>query len=340
MYKYKQLILVVCFAVFPIVNLGFAKKEHKSRKPKIVCEAPVFDFGTLESGVVINHSFVISNAGNASLEMNIKKECCGTTANIKDKIISPGDSSALVITYLVRGHNRDIIKDFPVVTNDPDQPDFKVRLTGKSIAFVRTEPQAIMFGSVKPDVVTTTCFSILCYSNIAIRITNVTVTPKHLALTYLKNVKTNAHVIKIHTVPDLPLGILRGFVTVFTDHPQYPIIIEHFTMMVAQDIVVVPKKVVLTSFVKKPEPVSCYVLIRSRTNKRFSITKVEAPQPGIKTEWKPTGNGVYQITFSNIIPEETLDGKNFIITIINDDVEKINIPIQVKFRETDLNAIK
>jgi len=334
---YKITILVTFFAVFSIVNLGVAKIRFSFGSPKIVCENPVFDFGTLESGTSFRHSFVISNAGNASLELSRVRACCGTTASLTDKSVSPGATSVLNITYLVKGHNREIIKEFPIKSNDPDQPNYKIRLTGKSISSVRAVPQVVMLENIVPGTVETTKFSVLCYSNIAIRITNITVTTKHLSATYLKNIKTNAHVIKIRTLPDLPTGTTRGDVLVLTDSPQFPEIFVPVFITIASDMVVVPKKIILMNSKGNPEPVSSSVLIRSRSNKRFSISKIEVPNFMIKTKLIPIDSGGYQIIFSNIVPDETLDGNDFVITIKNSGLEKIVIPVHAIFHEPDLN---
>ena len=48
--------------------------------PKIVCDEPVYDFGEIANHNVVEHEYVIRNAGTLSLEIRSVRASCGCTA--------------------------------------------------------------------------------------------------------------------------------------------------------------------------------------------------------------------------------------------------------------------
>ena len=59
--------------------------------PRLVCEQPTFEFGELDESAVVEHEFVLRNAGTAPLNITSVRAACGcTVASLQDPIVQPG----------------------------------------------------------------------------------------------------------------------------------------------------------------------------------------------------------------------------------------------------------
>ncbi len=50
--------------------------------PELVIEEPVFDFGTVEQGTSVEHTFRVRNTGRAELRIDHVKTSCGCLAGL------------------------------------------------------------------------------------------------------------------------------------------------------------------------------------------------------------------------------------------------------------------
>ena len=298
--------------------------------PEIACKEPVYNFGRMNNTESIEHTFVISNQGDAPLRIGKVRACCGATAAIATNIIAPGTSAALKVNLSLNDRKGELIKSLYITSNDPKQPYYQLKLQGTAIfTYMDVEPLMINFERELPDSVMETNVNIVCQSNFVLHITNVVSTVKSFTATCQASANNTHYCVTIKTVPPFTPGITRGNVYVFTDNKKYPKIDIPVMATVFSDLVVVPREILLSENSKKPEPVTRYVAIRSRSKKEFKILKVELPEPDIEVKLSPLDSDGYRCELKNILPFAELDGKHFVIITDHRDSKKITIPIRV-----------
>src|SRR5207247_9850118 len=75
-------------------------KEKETSGAKIQFADTVYDFGKVNSGEVVKHSFVFTNIGTATLEIKDVRPGCGcTTAGTWDKQIEPGKIGSIPLQF-------------------------------------------------------------------------------------------------------------------------------------------------------------------------------------------------------------------------------------------------
>lgn len=101
-------------------------EEAKINPPVAEYDKPTHDFGTIKQNARVSTTFTISNTGKSTLIIRKTKASCGCTATRpKKKVLAPGESTTLDVTYS-SGHSKGKIhKTVTVITNDPN----KVRTT-------------------------------------------------------------------------------------------------------------------------------------------------------------------------------------------------------------------
>jgi len=126
-------------------------------KPKAVIVDPEFDFGTVWVGkdIILRHSFVLKNEGDADLRILATKTSCGCTAvGDHPDVLKPGESCNIPFEMeswrLVGPEGGRFAKSAAVVTNDREHSHAEVLLTGYGRFHVQF-PAAVHFGALRED---------------------------------------------------------------------------------------------------------------------------------------------------------------------------------------------
>ena len=90
--------------------------------PKISVDSPVYET-TVPAGTVANHTFRLTNTGNATLKIaNVEVACGCTTTSLPKRDLAPGESVGLVVAVDTAGLTGLLQKPIEVVSNDPTTP--------------------------------------------------------------------------------------------------------------------------------------------------------------------------------------------------------------------------
>lgn len=100
--------------------------------PQITANESVYQFGTVLEGVVVTHTFVLTNNGDEMLAITSVHTSCGcTTIDLAKKNLAPGKSVNLdAILDTVGFGGRTITKMIYVESNDPAEPRFVLQMQG------------------------------------------------------------------------------------------------------------------------------------------------------------------------------------------------------------------
>ena len=97
--------------------------------PKIGVQQLEHDFGNINQGDVVNHSFVIANNGGDILKVTDVRASCGCTAAKPEKNeLKPGESTNINVSFNSKGRKGPQVKTITVTTNDPEQPSLKLNI--------------------------------------------------------------------------------------------------------------------------------------------------------------------------------------------------------------------
>lgn len=99
--------------------------------PAIQVDAEVYDFGTVNAGDLVNHTFIITNAGDQTLEISDVHTSCGcTTAGDYAHEIEPGRTGALPIQFNSVNKSGPVTKTIRITSNASNQPEVTVTIAG------------------------------------------------------------------------------------------------------------------------------------------------------------------------------------------------------------------
>lgn len=118
------------------ISQDFSKLSEKdlANAPKIDFKQTVYDFGTIGQNKKIEFEFEFTNNGKSDLLLHKIKATCGcTTVNPSKNIIKPGESSSLKAIFNSGTFSGKQSKYITVISNDPKQPEVRLRLTGNVV---------------------------------------------------------------------------------------------------------------------------------------------------------------------------------------------------------------
>lgn len=102
--------------------------------PAIYAAEPVYDFGKIPSGQIVNHEFGIENRGQTDLQiLRVSTSCGCTVAQSMPQQIKPGETGRISVRFDSRGRVGKQDKAVTVYSNDPSNPQLICHLKGELI---------------------------------------------------------------------------------------------------------------------------------------------------------------------------------------------------------------
>lgn len=191
--------------------------------PRIVCDAAVFDFGEKNNTEVVEHDYLIRNAGTLSLEIREVRASCGcTAAKPSQNVIPPGGEATINVKLDLRGRSGAQIKSINVACNDPATPNLILQLKGTAIQALRAQPPTLFIGRLEPGAPRTRTFDILSVRG-PIQITNIRADHPGIlvrAVPLDPPGDGTAHRFELELAADLPEGAINGNAFIKTDMPN------------------------------------------------------------------------------------------------------------------------
>lgn len=200
-----------------------AAAEAPAPAPKIVCPEKEYDFGEKANNQDVEHTYVVRNEGNLTLEIKSVRASCGCTAvNLSENMVPPGGEAKINAKLNLRGRTGQQFKNITVECNDPATPTVVLVLKGNAVAELAVNPAQIFFGRLQADTAITGAVEIVSQGTNGLHLTGIKPDqPAYGAV--VETVEEGKHYrVLISSRPPLAPGELRGGVVIQTDHPNYP----------------------------------------------------------------------------------------------------------------------
>ncbi len=138
--------VLTCFIGAGIVSAASANDLY----PRLVFAESKFDFGTVSQGSIVEHSFLVSNNGQAPLIIRKIHPECGCVSSVVDTdTLKPGESTQVKTVFNSAGFRGEKTKTIRVYTNDPQQSSAVLTLHGTVKPELEVNPAVLLFGAVR-----------------------------------------------------------------------------------------------------------------------------------------------------------------------------------------------
>jgi hypothetical protein len=108
--------------------------EQLANAPVAAFDNTTHDFGEMSQGDKKEHTFMLANDGKSELIIrNIRSSCGCTAVAPSTKVIAPGESAPIKVTFDSRGKRGRQSKSITVITNDPKNPTSRLRISSNIV---------------------------------------------------------------------------------------------------------------------------------------------------------------------------------------------------------------
>ena len=160
--KIEKLFLPIVFAslVFLKISYIYAGENNKGtvtssidvniKKPKIVFDEQTYDFRKVFIGENVQHKYKFKNIGQGELIINSVKSSCGCTAAlVSKKNLLTNEAGEVEVKFNPGFYVGRVSKSVTVNSNDPENPKFKLTITGEVAEEITLNPKRVIFGMIK-----------------------------------------------------------------------------------------------------------------------------------------------------------------------------------------------
>jgi hypothetical protein len=264
----------VCLALVLAAGLGAAEEG----RPRVALDEPVFDFGTVDRGARVDHTFRVPNRGGATLRIDHVKSSCGcTVAVLSEREVPPGGEARVAVSLDTGRLAGRTTKTVNVYTNDPDAPVVGLSLAGQVVADLILTPQPLYLGhlrrgeAVRREVIVTSGRPGERYV-----VERVEPTSPHLHARLEARTDGPGQRLVVELDRDLALGRFNEQLRLHTTSPREPVLTLPVFGSVEGDVVVLPPQVTfgVTRGGAAPER---ELYIRNRGQRPVTVTGVTVP---------------------------------------------------------------
>ncbi|NUO07617.1 MAG: DUF1573 domain-containing protein [Candidatus Brocadia sp.] len=253
--------------------------EKILEKPKIVFEEKTYDFGKIYIGELVTHGFKFKNQGSGELVINKVKSSCGCTAALVSKSnVLKGEEGEVQIKFNPGRYVGRVTKSVTVNSNDPENPAYKLTVTGEILEEVSVNPKRINFGIIRKGDSCTKNIEVKTAPELKIEIKKVESPNPYITIAQNKTVENNKGSYQVSINKYDYLGKFNGIIFVYTSSNKQERIDIPFSGEVVGDVTIYPE-IVSFGNIKKNQDANRTVIVNF-VNKDVKIEKIEA-DPGI-----------------------------------------------------------
>lgn len=216
-------------------------------EPKIEFTETAFDFGRVQSGTVVTHTFSFTNTGAGALEIRDVISSCGCTATgTYTRRVEPGGTGSIPVMFNTSGMGGPVGKTLWVSCNDPRESNILLRIAATVWKPIDALPGIAAF-SFGPDFQTNETRVIRLVNNLEepVKISEPVCTNRSFR-TELKTVREGKEFeLRVTVVPPLPPGSTLTPITLETSSPKMPVVAVNAYATVQPALIVTPPRIAL-----------------------------------------------------------------------------------------------
>ncbi len=165
-----------------LVSVAQLHREQEAPGPRVMVEGNVHDFGRLDPLTVHEHTFVIRNTGDQSLELTEGPTTCKCTlAELSSHTVAPGEKTTAVLRWNT-GRDREYAHGATIYTNDRRNKVIQLKIKGEVRVLLRCEPDELVFSRLAPG--ETASATTIVYSQVLNQLNFSQITPSRNGVTW------------------------------------------------------------------------------------------------------------------------------------------------------------
>jgi hypothetical protein len=298
--------------------------------PRLMCDEPVRVFTAAEAAAgFVRHTFVLRNAGTAAVDiLGVDLRCGCSDMDLSHRLLPGGTQATLAVTLNLRGREGAVDQALWVRSSDPATPRLKLSFTGRVAPEAEFRPLAALFGLLPEQGSVTQSVEVVFAPHRPTRIVRATTDHSGFGVSTERIEEGRRYAVQVWNLPgaELGTGYVRAQVRIETDPPLAAPLTLPVTGLVLDELIVAPSAIQLTK--GDPGPHTRFAAVRPGRVRTFRVTEVRTPDPSIRAEILPLGDG-WQIRLTGLTAEARFDGAELIVLTDVPTCPELRIPFRI-----------
>lgn len=296
--------------------------------PRAVVDEPDFNFGPQHNNQSIDHTFVVRNEGDRTLEItNIRSSCGCTVGNITARSIEPGETSEITASYNLRGRQGRQRSTLTLETNDPNQRSLRLTMSGEAIRELQVRPQNVIFGQLMAGQKAEREVEIIGMASQPFEIQQASVSTAGVEVERIEELTPYHYRIGLSVTMEGRPGHHQGSLQLQTSHSSFPLLTIPVTAELVGALAVAPEAITLMG--DNANAVTRYVVVRPGAINEFEILEVIPPDEDISVNIFSLPRGAYRIQLTNLRAHAGLAEATLLIRTSATGMEEIELPFRI-----------
>jgi hypothetical protein len=281
--------------------LSEASEESAPRQPGIRFDEPDYDFGEVEAGDEVEHTFVFKNTGDDLLSIKKVLTRCGCTGVLfTEEEVPPGGTGEIKATFHTKGFRGAVKKGLTVENNDPENRLVPLTIGGNVVSEVEVEPRYLDWEILRPgDSPRPKTLSIRFLEGRGLRLEKIQSESPSVVLTK-ESEDENRAVYTVAPAKNLPTGRFTGRITIRSNSERLPEVHVPFQGQVQRNVEVIPHMLSLGR-ITPGKVLTRHLRVSKTGEKGFTVQQVKATTDAIATEIHEEKEGEHyriQVTYT------------------------------------------
>ena len=297
--------------------------------PRLVCEAPVFDFGEADNSQTIRHDFLLRNTGDVPLTLGTIRSACGCiAARSSTNALPPGGRAPLAASFDLRGRSGPQRISIYVETNDPRLPVLQLQITGRARALVEINPATVTLARHPDGLLPTQQVFIVSHLPGPMQVLAVRDPAGTLAVGLATNTPGRAYTLSLALAPSADEAVREGVVEVTTDAPERRLLHVPFSVSRQAALHLAPAVLVFDPDAAAPQ--TSRLFVRSPQRRGFAIRRLACSVPGTGARLIRSGEFWHYLEVGPLAPGTPLEQAELTIETDLPGVNIVRVPLRYR----------
>jgi hypothetical protein len=318
-----------------------ARSAAAENAPRIAIERPAVDFGSVVFGTKLSHSFVVTNPGDAPLQIEQVTSPCKCFRATFNETIAPGKSGKIRTEVDTSALEGPIFLTVRVRSNDPVRPTARVEIRGLVKGPIMLLPRDHLDLTTVSGQDQESALELEINRKDPLQVTGVDSDSGVFAAKLEKPAPGRRYRIVVKASGAQPLGMHSGTIRILTTDKERPVIPVRCSLLVVSSVAVEPDTLFLQPLSQDEARRGLAkdrwkVLVKNLSGRSFAVEEVKSDASFVRARVRILPDGKSYDLFVELLPNEVLRPGRSVVTLHVKtnlaDAQDVKVPVWVEVR--------
>ena len=259
--------------------------------PKIQFENPVYNFGKINGGDVVQYSYIFTNVGNVPLELSaVNPSCSCLKLGDWPRKVEPGKTGAIPVSFNSGHYMGELGKWIDVICNDPSQSTVQLKFNGTVWRAIEINPPSAGLNLCSEVPSNSATVRIISHLDQPVTLSDLQCQLAGVAMELTTNQPGKEYQLTVRTVPPWPVTSQQGQITMKTSATNASSANCNVYVNVLPTVMTIPYVIKMPAL-PLASPFSYMVWVRNNGTNTLALSEPAVNAKGVEVKMKEENPG-------------------------------------------------